>query len=540
MRLPARLRWISGRGRWQWAAGVVISIVILAMLVSFLVDEPLRRYIEREMNTRLDGYTVSIHRLNFHLIGFSWDLKDVVLVQDANPDPAVLRIKTLSASVQWWALLFGRVVADFTFDEPAIYINREHLVKEAEDDVPVQARGWQDALQAVYPLLINEFRVKNGSFTYVEPGQSRPLTLTRINADAHDIRNVRSKSGVYPSPLHVDAVVFDRGRALIEGKADFLAEPYAGVKGRVDLTQIDLDYFTPVLAHYNLVVKKGVLSGGGEIEYAPEVKVVDLESVKVDGLQAEYLYHKHTAGVAKEAAQKTADAAKDVSNKPGVLLKAREVRVIGSAFGFVNKDAQPEYRVFLANADITLRNFSNQRTEGTAVAALTGKFMGSGDTAVTATLRPEIKGPDFDIDLRIDGTDMRAMNDLLRAHAKIDVVSGVFSFYTELAVKNARVNGYVKPLFRDLNVYDKAQDQHKKLGEKLKEKAVDVVAKVFKNRQRDEVATKADISGPLDNPKASTGQVILNLVRNAFFKAILPGFEQTAGLLNRRQEATRR
>jgi uncharacterized protein involved in outer membrane biogenesis len=182
-----RVPWRAGAGwsrRWQWVGGVVISILVLAVLLSFLVDEPLRRYIEREVNGRLDGYTATIHRLDFHLIGFSWDLEDVVLIQDANPDPAVLRIKELSASVQWWALVFGRVVADFEFDEPVIYINREHLARESQDEVPVQARGWQDALQAVYPLKINEVRVNKGTFTYVEEGQTRPLALTQINAVA--------------------------------------------------------------------------------------------------------------------------------------------------------------------------------------------------------------------------------------------------------------------------------------------------------------------------------------------------------------------
>jgi len=43
------------------------------------------------------------------------------------------------------------------------------------------------------------------------------------------------------------------------------------------------------------------------------------------------------------------------------------------------------------------------------------------------------------------------------------------------------------------------------------------------------VATVADISGPLDNPKASTLQVIGRLIENAFFRAILPGFQRDVG-----------
>jgi hypothetical protein len=47
------------------------------------------------------------------------------------------------------------------------------------------------------------------------------------------------------------------------------------------------------------------------------------------------------------------------------------------------------------------------------------------------------------------------------------------------------------------------------------------------------VATQATIAGPLDNPQASTWQVLINLIQNAFFQAILPGFERELGRGNR-------
>jgi hypothetical protein len=61
---------------------------------------------------------------------------------------------------------------------------------------------------------------------------------------------------------------------------------------------------------------------------------------------------------------------------------------------------------------------------------------------------------------------------------------------------------------------------------KLYEKVVGGVAHVLENHQRDEVATVADLSGPISSPHTSTWDVIVNLVSNAFVKAILPGFER--------------
>jgi hypothetical protein len=84
----------------------------------------------------------------------------------------------------------------------------------------------------------------------------------------------------------------------------------------------------------------------------------------------------------------------------------------------------------------------------------------------------------------------------------------------------------VKPLFSDVRAYDPAQDRDKGFLRRLYERIVGGVSKVLKNAPREEVATVVVISGPLPDPKASTLQAVGNLVRNAFFKAILPGFDR--------------
>ena len=152
--------------------------------------------------------------------------------------------------------------------------------------------------------------------------------------------------------------------------------------------------------------------------------------------------------------------------------------------------------------------------------------MGTGDTVISGTFRPETKSPDFDLGIKIEKTQMRAMNDLLRAYGNFDVTTGLFSLYSELSVKNGRVEGYIKPLFKDMKVYDGRMDHEKSLFHKLYEGLVAGIAELLENKPRNEVATKADILGPVDNPQISTWQTVVNLVKNAFFKAILPGFEK--------------
>jgi hypothetical protein len=120
------------------------------------------------------------------------------------------------------------------------------------------------------------------------------------------------------------------------------------------------------------------------------------------------------------------------------------------------------------------------------------------------------------------------MNDLFRAYGDFDVSAGRFSLYTELDIHDQRIDGYIKPLFADMKVYDRNQDKHDNVFHQLYEGLVGGVAKLLENPPREQVATKADISGPMDNPQLSTLQVVLRLIQNAFFRAILPGFEEQA------------
>jgi len=105
--------------RWLVIGAVLGLVLAIVFGVVFLIDEPLRRYTEAKVNRALKGYTAHIGRLNFHPIGLSLDVADLVVVQDAHPDPPIASIPLLSASVHWRALLHGRLVGDFMIDRPS-------------------------------------------------------------------------------------------------------------------------------------------------------------------------------------------------------------------------------------------------------------------------------------------------------------------------------------------------------------------------------------------------------------------------------------
>jgi hypothetical protein len=88
------------RKRWLWLTAAFAVVLIILVAASFLIDKPLRGYMERRLNANLKGYTAHLGTVDFHPIGFAIDLRNEVIVQDANPDPPVAALPKLSASVQ--------------------------------------------------------------------------------------------------------------------------------------------------------------------------------------------------------------------------------------------------------------------------------------------------------------------------------------------------------------------------------------------------------------------------------------------------------
>ena len=307
------------RKRWVWISLGVLAILIAG--VSSYFDRILRASIEHNINQSLKGYSVRIRAVSFHPIGFSLDLLDTTVVQDKHPDPPIMRLPRLHASVHWIALSRGRVVADFLFERPKLHINLTQARTEIREKTPIRERGWQEALESIYPLKINLFRVKDAEVTYMDQGPFHPLQLSHVNLRAENIRNVRSPDHVYPSEVRLDGVVFGSGKIVLDGNADFLEEPHIGLRASLSLERIPLDYFKPITSRYNVAVRGGTLSSAANLEYAPKTKIVNLQEVSVQDIEIEYVHKPETAAVEAERAEQLQQTAKQVSNNPEILLR---------------------------------------------------------------------------------------------------------------------------------------------------------------------------------------------------------------------------
>jgi len=512
----------------RWVVGIPVILALVLFGASYLLNEPLRSNTEKKLNLDLKGYSVRLSAVHVQLIGLSVTLKGLTVQQQAHPDPPVAYFPIVKASIHWRGILVGRLVGEFMMDRPKININLLQLRSETARNVPLKERGWQQALADIYPLKINTLKINDASITYIDQNPKQPLVLSHLNLQATNIRNIHLPDQVYPSTFHLDTAIFESGHGTVDGAANFLAQPYPGIKGRLLLEKVPIDRLSTVTARSNLSIHGGVLRASGAAEYSPKVKNAHLEDLTIQGMKMNYTHSQQTAGAEKNRATVVGKTARKLSNESDLLLRADQVSLIGCTLSMVNEAARKPYRVFLDNTDLHLNNFSNHFSQGPAQARLKAKFMGSGITTASATFRPQKGGPDLDLYVKIKDTQLTAMNDLLRSYGNFDVSAGLFSLVTELHIKNDAITGYIKPFFKDIKVYDRRKDKERGFGHQMYEMLVGGVAKLLENRSQQEVATRADISGPVGNPETSTWQIVAELIKNAFFKSILPSFEKEA------------
>jgi len=250
-----------------------------------------------------------------------------------------------------------------------------------------------------------------------------------------------------------------------------------------------------------------------------------LKNVTVDKVQIDYVHQAATAKAEDEVGGQVVKTAKELHNRPDVLVRVDQFDVKNGQLAYTNKATTPEYRLFFSDVDLRVTNLSNQNSEGTSTGRFRGKFMGDGPTLINLAWRPAGNGSDFNFDLRIENTDMTKLNQLVKAYGNFDVTAGTFAMYSEVSVNNGEINGYIKPFFKDVKIYDPQQEANKPFLHKVKEGLIATLAWVVTNKPKQDIATTIDLRGKLGSPEYSSWQAFGGMLRNAFIQALRPGLE---------------
>src|SRR5690349_12636767 len=126
--------------------GVVCFLIVALLIASLFTNGLIRGRIQRAMNEKLVGYHSQLDRARLNLLDGDLTLMGVTVVQNAYPNPPVMRIGSITAHIDWPALFSGHIVAGLDIKRPHMNINLRQLMHESHNKVPVSKEGWQDAV----------------------------------------------------------------------------------------------------------------------------------------------------------------------------------------------------------------------------------------------------------------------------------------------------------------------------------------------------------------------------------------------------------
>jgi len=194
---------------------------------------------------------------------------------------------------------------------------------------------------------------------------------------------------------------------------------------------------------------------------------------------------------------------------------------------FRDLSARPPVDIYLDRVQLVARNLTNSERISESLAATVsadGRAMRSGSFAFSMKLDPFEKRPTYQLAVELKDIRLPELNDFLRHYLAVEARDGWFSMYAESAASQGRFKGYVKPVTHNLDILEIKQEKKTPL-EAIKGFFVKIVAAVFKNKPKDQLATRIEFSGTFENPDVSVWQAVSDFLQNAFVQALEPGLE---------------
>ena len=189
-------------------------------------------------------------------------------------------------------------------------------------------------------------------------------------------------------------------------------------------------------------------------------------------------------------------------------------------------DTQPPVDMYISSLNASIGNLSNINDEVTPlISTVQAKGMALGHAPFEFKMKfdPFSYRPTFTLAVRLIGLDTTKTNQLARAYGWFDFERGWFDLVVEMEAKEGQVNGYIKPLFRDLRVLSLRKDiKEDNVIQFFWEALVGVTTGLLKNPPRDQFGTVINFSGDLTRPQTSILEIVGNVLRNAFIRAYLP------------------
>jgi len=338
-------------------------------------------------------------------------------------------------------------------------------------------------------------------------------------------KRIRLKKKRYAIPLSILALLIVIRIALpyvVKNYVNGVLAEIPGYYGQVD--DIDLNLFRGAY-----VIKKLYLN---KVDAGSEVPLINLEKTDIsvqwkalfDGkIVSEVILTRPQFIYVFEDQQKSESSEADYDDWTKALtdlvpIEINNLEIIDGKVAFVELTADPTIDLNMSKVNLNATNLRNvvdteqklpSDVYGTAVSIGNGNFKLEGKMNLVKQI------PDMDVSFSLENASATALNDFTNHYAGIDFQEGNFNLYSEIAIADGFLKGYLKPILKDTKLLGKDDN----FFEKLWEGFVGFFKFILKNHKENTLATEIPIEGDLNNVQGKFWPTLLNVFKNAWITA---------------------
>ncbi|WP_031429062.1 DUF748 domain-containing protein [Flavimarina sp. Hel_I_48] len=219
-----------------------------------------------------------------------------------------------------------------------------------------------------------------------------------------------------------------------------------------------------------------------------------------------------------------------------VPININHFEIHNGKLGFVKLQEDPNIDLYLNNLELyadNLRNVKGQSDKLPSPIEASAVSIGKGEFRLDGGLDLIKEIPDMDINFSLQKADITAINDLTQAYGGIDFKEGELDIYGEIAIADAYLKGYVKPMLKDTKLISKEDSFLSVIWEGF----VGMFKFILKNQGTDTLATRVPLEGNLDNVNAGVWTTVFKIFENAWFNAFQGKVDQDIDFEDAKQEA---
>lgn len=201
-----------------------------------------------------------------------------------------------------------------------------------------------------------------------------------------------------------------------------------------------------------------------------------------------------------------------------VPIDINHFEVHNGKLAFVQLQANPDIDLAVNKLEVyadNLRNVNDQKKVLPSPVHATGISFGNGNVKLDGNLNLIKQIPDMDLAFSLENSDAKALNDLTNYYAGLDFDRGTFSLYSEIAIADGHLKGYIKPLIKDSKLIGKGDS----FLEVLWEGFVGFFKFVLANQGTDTLATRIPLEGDINDVKAGVWPTVIHIFENAWINA---------------------